>query len=135
MSWYALYLTIVLTLKKKKKSTKNFFFLFLEIFFWATKDWKSIQSRMDTWSPGIEIPYNLWWSKKNLKKKISLIFFSNRFIPSTQWSLRPKFSLDGYLLHLDFEETNFHPCCSNSKPLGNALSSKKKKQTYAFNFI
>ena len=44
----------------------------------------------------------------------------------TLWSKRNvqlcPFSLDGYLLHLDFEETNFHPCCSNSKPLGNVIS-------------
>ena len=59
-----------LKIRKKKLPKKNFFENFL-----TTKDWKSIQSRMVTWSPGIEIPYNLWWLKKIFKKIFFWIFF------------------------------------------------------------
>ena len=115
----------VLKKKKKKKKKKKFkiFFNFF-FFFLITIHWKTIQSRVITWSPGIEIPKN---PKKNFFRWFFFLNFFYYFLINSghynpnlvRWSLFITFSS-----HLDFEETNFHPCCSNSNPLGNGFCSK-----------
>ena len=54
----------------------------------STIHWKSIQSRVVTWSPGIVWIFNVWWSKKkkNLKKKKKIQFFFFDYFFNTQWS-------------------------------------------------
>ena len=77
-----------------------------------TQDWNPIQSLVR------------WYKKNSKKKKFQRFFFffwkwlellhSGRFDTNlVQWA---------FSTHLLCEETNFHPCCSNSKPIGNELS-------------
>ena len=107
-------------------------------------------------SPYIENPYNPAWSRDHpglkfhtmsgdAKKNPKKFFFSKFFFQFFFFFFRfffidfclmhsghydPNLVLWSFFSHLDFEETNFHPCCSNSKPLGNEFSHLKIKETH-----